>query len=45
MIGVTLLETRPAAIAEPLAAIGSIAAALGALCFVVRVLRSDLSRE
>jgi hypothetical protein len=45
MLGVTLLETRPSPIAEPLAAIGSMAAALGALCFVVRVLRSDLRGE
>ena len=43
MIGVTLLETGASPAGEPLAAIGSIAAALGALCFTARVLRSDLS--
>jgi len=39
---VTLLETGSSPLGEPLAAVGSIAAALGALCFAVRVLRGDL---
>ena len=43
MAGVTLLETAASPLGEPLAAVGSIAAALGALCFAARVLRSDLS--
>jgi len=42
MLGVTLLETGPSPAGEPLAAAGSLAAALGALCFVVRVLRTHL---
>ena len=42
MAGVTMLETGSTPLGEPLAAVGSIAAALGALCFVARVLRSDL---
>lgn len=45
MLGVTLLETRPSPIAEPLAAVGSMAAGLGALCFAAQVLRSDLRGE
>lgn len=39
------LEVMREGRAEPLAAVGSMAAGLGALCFAARVLRTDLRGE